>query len=57
MAKTDIDDFAKGLEAVFQGKATILNRMRLSCTFFDKEHNEIGSADDGLDGNTASVYS
>lgn len=46
MAKTDIDDFVKGLEAVFQGKATILNRMRLSCTFYDKEHKDIGSADD-----------
>ncbi|KAI9460015.1 ATP-NAD kinase-like domain-containing protein [Boletus coccyginus] len=32
-----IDDFAKGLEAVFHGKATILNRMRLSCTFYDKD--------------------
>ncbi|KAG2109273.1 uncharacterized protein F5147DRAFT_798321 [Suillus discolor] len=25
------------LEAVFQGKATILNRMRLSCMFYDKD--------------------
>jgi len=32
-----IDDFAKGLEAVFHGKATLLNRMRLSCTFYDKD--------------------
>ncbi|KAF8653321.1 hypothetical protein AX16_004021 [Volvariella volvacea WC 439] len=31
-----IDDFAKALESVFQGKATILNRMRLACTFYDK---------------------
>jgi len=35
--ETDIDDFAKGLEAVFHGKATLLNRMRLSCTFYDKD--------------------
>ena len=35
--KIDIDDFAKGLEAVFHGKATLLNRMRLSCTFYDKD--------------------
>lgn len=35
--ETDIDDFVKGLEAVFHGKATLLNRMRLSCTFFDKD--------------------
>lgn len=46
MDTTDIDDFAKGLEAVFQGKATILNRMRLSCTFYDKERKKMGSADD-----------
>ncbi|KIM75822.1 hypothetical protein PILCRDRAFT_826969 [Piloderma croceum F 1598] len=32
-----IDDFAKALETVFQGKATILDRMRLSCTFYDHE--------------------
>ncbi|KAN0081202.1 ATP-NAD kinase-like domain containing protein [Tylopilus felleus] len=32
-----IDDFAKGLEAVFHGKTTLLNRMRLSCTFYDKD--------------------
>ncbi|KAG7091039.1 hypothetical protein E1B28_010099 [Marasmius oreades] len=32
-----MDDFAKALESVFQGKATILNRMRLACTFFDQD--------------------
>ncbi|THU85039.1 ATP-NAD kinase [Dendrothele bispora CBS 962.96] len=31
-----IDDFAKALGSVFQGKATILNRMRLACTFFNQ---------------------
>lgn len=31
----DIDDFDQALESVFNGKATILNRMRLSCTFYD----------------------
>jgi NADH kinase len=41
-----IDDFVKGLEAVFQGKATILNRMRLSCTFYDKDHKKMGLGDD-----------
>ncbi|KAF8907990.1 ATP-NAD kinase-like domain-containing protein [Mucidula mucida] len=30
-----IDDFAKALESVFHGKATVLNRMRLACTFYD----------------------
>jgi NADH kinase len=55
MDTTDIDDFVKGLEAVFQGKATILNRMRLSCTFYDNERKEIGSADDGQKSSTATV--
>jgi len=32
-----IDDFAKALESVYQGKATILNRMRLACTFYHKD--------------------
>ncbi|KAK0454761.1 ATP-NAD kinase-like domain-containing protein [Armillaria borealis] len=45
-----IDDFAKALESVFQGKATILNRMRLACTFYDenlvKKKNNV---DDGID--------
>ncbi|KAG2137217.1 ATP-NAD kinase-like domain-containing protein [Suillus cothurnatus] len=50
-----IDDFVKGLEAVFQGKATILNRMRLSCTFYDKDRKKIGVGDDGLD-KTVQVY-
>ena len=39
--ETDIDDFAKGLEAVFHGKATLLNRMRLSCTFYDKDEKKM----------------
>ena len=33
----DIDDFDKALESFFTGKATILNRMRLACTFYDKD--------------------
>ncbi|KAF8739277.1 hypothetical protein AX14_010251 [Amanita brunnescens Koide BX004] len=41
-----IDDFAKALESVFNGKATILNRMRLACTFFDKELAKIGNEGD-----------
>ncbi|KAF9485953.1 ATP-NAD kinase [Pholiota conissans] len=32
-----IDDFDKALESVFTGKATILNRMRLACTFYNKD--------------------
>lgn len=42
--ETDIDDFVKGLEAVFHGKATLLNRMRLSCTFYDKDARKMDSA-------------
>jgi NADH kinase len=35
------------LESVFQGKATILNRMRLACTFYDKTAEKIGVVGDG----------
>ncbi|KAI6028239.1 ATP-NAD kinase-like domain-containing protein [Pisolithus marmoratus] len=41
-----IDDYAKGLKAVFDGKATILHRMRLSCSFYDQDGKEIGSDKD-----------
>ncbi|KAF8633378.1 hypothetical protein AX17_004549 [Amanita inopinata Kibby_2008] len=41
-----IDDFAKALETAFSGKATILNRMRLACTFYNKELVKIGSDGD-----------
>lgn len=41
-----IDDFVKSLEAVFQGKATILNRMRLTCTLYDKDGNKKGTDED-----------
>ncbi|PCH36708.1 ATP-NAD kinase, partial [Wolfiporia cocos MD-104 SS10] len=30
-----IDDFAKALDSAFEGRATVLHRMRLSCTFHD----------------------
>lgn len=45
--RTDIDDFAKALESVFNGKATILNRMRLACSFYDRELAKIGNEGDG----------
>jgi len=45
--RTDIDDFAKALESVYQGKATILNRMRLACSFYDGELKKIGEDGDG----------
>jgi hypothetical protein len=32
-----MDDFDKALESVFAGKATILNRMRLACTFYNED--------------------
>lgn len=38
-----VDDFVKALESVFQGKATVLYRMRLSCSFSDKDGNSIGN--------------
>ncbi|KAF8273413.1 ATP-NAD kinase [Lactarius quietus] len=41
-----VDDFAKALESVFQGKATVLYRMRLSCAFFDKNGNIMGKGED-----------
>ena len=45
---TDIDDYAKALESVFNGKATILNRMRLACTFYDSDLEKKGEgANDG----------
>ena len=40
-----MDDFANALESVFQGTATVLYRMRLSCSFYDKDGKKIG--DDG----------
>ncbi|KXN85313.1 NADH kinase pos5, mitochondrial [Leucoagaricus sp. SymC.cos] len=41
-----IDDFAKALECVFEGKATVLNRMRLACTFYNKDLAKKGSDGD-----------
>jgi NADH kinase len=44
----DVDDFSKALESVFQGKATVLYRMRLSCAFSDKDGNSIGNEGQGI---------
>jgi NADH kinase len=44
----DVDDFSKALESVFQGKATVLYRMRLSCAFSDKDGNSIGNEGEGI---------
>jgi hypothetical protein len=44
----DIDDFAKALESVFQGKATILDRMRLACSFYDSDLKKLGKEGDGM---------
>ncbi|RXW21917.1 hypothetical protein EST38_g3927 [Candolleomyces aberdarensis] len=41
-----IDDFAKALDSVFAGKATMLNRMRLACTFYDAELEKKGESTD-----------
>jgi len=44
---TDIDDFAKAIDSVFAGKATILNRMRLACTYYDADLKKKGDSDNG----------
>ncbi|KII95752.1 hypothetical protein PLICRDRAFT_693901 [Plicaturopsis crispa FD-325 SS-3] len=41
-----IDHFAKAFESVFDGKATILHRMRLALSFYDKDGQKIGSEGD-----------
>jgi NADH kinase len=41
-----VDDFAKALESVFSGRATILNRMRLACNFYDKDLSKLGDLND-----------
>jgi len=45
--RVDIDDFDKALESVFTGRATILNRMRLACTFYDKDLSKKSKDGDG----------
>ncbi|KAJ2914402.1 hypothetical protein MD484_g6015, partial [Candolleomyces efflorescens] len=42
----DIDDFAKALDSVFAGKATMLNRMRLACSFYDANLEKKGEETD-----------
>ncbi|KIL68817.1 hypothetical protein M378DRAFT_8259 [Amanita muscaria Koide BX008] len=37
-----IDDFGQALESVVNGKATILNRMRLACRYYNKDLVKIG---------------
>jgi len=44
---SDVDDFAKAMESVFQGQATVLYRMRLSCTFHNKDGKKIGNDGEG----------
>jgi len=43
-----MDDFAKALECVFEGQATILDRMRLACTFYNKDLAKKGNDGDGI---------
>lgn len=43
-----MDDFDKALESVFTGKATILNRMRLACTVYDKDLSKKAKDGDGM---------
>ncbi len=44
-AVLDVDDFAKAIEAAFEGKTTVLHRMRLSCTFRDKNGKNLPGTD------------
>lgn len=37
----DIDTFPEAIEEVFEGKASILERMRISCTFYRQDGSEI----------------
>lgn len=41
-----VDDFAQALDSVFTGKATVLDRMRLACNFYDSDLKKIGDAND-----------
>ncbi|KAH9060537.1 ATP-NAD kinase-like domain-containing protein [Lactarius vividus] len=43
-----VDDFSKALESVFQGKATVLYRMRLSCAFLDNDGNKLSKEGEGI---------
>ena len=43
----DIDDFDDALESVFAGRATILNRMRLACMFYNKDFSRKSQDADG----------
>lgn len=43
----DVDDFARALESVFEGNTTILYRMRLSCSFYDKSGAQIDGGHQG----------
>jgi hypothetical protein len=43
----DVDDFAEALDSVFNGKATILNRMRLACMFYEGSGEKKGKDGDG----------
>ena len=39
----DIHDFREAIRDIYQGQATVLDRMRLSCTFHDTKGVEFGS--------------
>lgn len=45
---TDIDDYAKALDSAFEGRATILKRMRLSCKFHDVDGTQMETHCEGL---------
>jgi NADH kinase len=39
----DIHDFREAIQDIYEGRATVLDRMRLSCTFYDAQGVEFGS--------------
>jgi NAD kinase len=45
---TDVNDFTKALENVRQGQYTVLERMRLGCSFHSVERKQLEGANGGM---------
>lgn len=43
----DIDDYAKALDSAFEGRVTVLHRMRLACSFQNKDGSPIDAHCEG----------
>ena len=46
-AHADIDDYTKAIDSAFEGRITVLHRMRLSCTFQDSDGDRIDTQAEG----------